>query len=249
MTIKGASSAMVAALARPTPPDRVQWRGDRTTQDKSRINVLGYIDARYVDDTLNEVVLPENWQNRYEDIPGGTRCGIGINVDGEWVWKWDAAPHSDIESVKGGHSDSMKRAAVHWGIGRDLYDLPDLWVPARETFQGSGKYQPAVLPQWNGSAWTTDSSASGSGRAAPPPARPPARPTVVPDDPTVGLPLDDEFAPIGGHSAPASIPTDMCPIHNERWRGDPGDLYHGPRGVVEGGYCRHPDNVKKARHA
>ena len=95
----------------------------------------------------------------------------------------------------------------------------------------------------------SDNTSSGGGRGPSSPARPPARSTVVPDDPTVGLPLDDEFAPIGGHSAPASIPTDMCPIHNTRWSGDPGDLYHGPRGIVPGGYCRHPDNVKKARRA
>lgn len=240
--IIGATTAMVAALARPTPPERVQWRGDRTTRDKSRINVLGYIDARYVDDTLNEVVLPENWQNRYEDIPGGTRCGIGILIAGEWVWKWDAAPHSDIESVKGGHSDSMKRAAVHWGIGRDLYDLPDLWVPAKETYSGSGKYEPAILPTWNGSAWVTDNTAGGGRAGASSPARPPARPQVVregPDDPF------GEFAPIGGKSAPAEIPTDDCPIHGVPWNGEPGDLWHkGPEG-----YCRHPENVRKARRA
>lgn len=90
-----------------------------------------------------------------------------------------------------------------------------------------------------------DSSASGGrGPSSPRPSAPP-RPVAVadvPDEPA------DLFPPIGG-SAPASIPTDECPIHGEQWRGTPGDLYHGPKGIVEGGYCRHPDNVKKARRA
>lgn len=201
----------VQRLALDTPRDQVKQRqgpGGR---------MLDYVDARFVMDRLDELG-PSNWQDRYEDRPNGSvRCGIGINVDGEWIWKWDVGDESDIEADKGAHSGAFKRAGVKWGIARDLYGHPN--------------------------------TVTGGGRGPSSTARPPARPTVVPDDPTVGLPLDDEFAPIGGHSAPAHIPTDMCPIHNERWRGDPGDLYHGPKGVVEGGYCRHPDNVKKARRA
>lgn len=262
----GATTAMVAALRRPTPPEQVQWRGDRTTSDKTRISVLAYIDARYVMELLDECVLPENWQDRYEDTPGGYRCGIGVFVNGQWVWKWDAHGQTDVEPVKGGHSKALVRAGVKWGIARDLYDLPDLWVPARSFETRSGtKYEPAVLPTWNGSAWVTDSIQSG-GRATPPPARPSARPSTVtaayeqggtaaareflqsvPEPPLFDG--DPEFAPIGG-SASAEIPTDHCPIHNEPWRGDPGDLYHGPKGIVPTGYCRHPDNVKKtARRA
>jgi len=40
-------------------------------------------------------------------------------------WKYDAAPYTNIEALKGGHSDAFKRAAVHWGVARDLYDLTD----------------------------------------------------------------------------------------------------------------------------
>lgn len=87
-----------------------------------------------------------------------------------------------------------------------------------------------------------ESQASG-GRAAPPSARPPARPSVVRDDVPEEPP--EMFAPIGGKSAPAEIPTDNCPIHDVPWNGEPGDLWHkGPDG-----YCRHPENVRKARRA
>jgi hypothetical protein len=188
-----ATVAQVRKLARPTPHDRVEWLAGRATHDKSRISVMPYADSRYVMDTLDEIVGPENWQDRFEDAIGGYRGGIGIQVDGEWIWKYDAAPATDIEPVKGGHSNALKRAGVHWGIGRDLYDYPDLWVPAVETYNGSGKYKPASLPEWDGSQWITSAGSSstrqsGNGRAAgpPPAARPPARTTTdmpeFPDD-------------------------------------------------------------------
>lgn len=87
-----------------------------------------------------------------------------------------------------------------------------------------------------------ESPAASAGRV-PSSSRPASRPTVVreePDDPF------GEFAPIGGKSAPAEIPTDECPIHGVPWNGEPGDQWHRKD---EGGFCRHPDNVRKARRA
>lgn len=253
MIDKGATTEMVAALNSPTPPEKVQWRGDRTTKDKSRMNVLGYIDARFVMETLDAKVLPENWQDRYEDIPGGTRCGIGILINGEWVWKWDAAPHSDIESVKGGHSDALKRAAVKWGIGRDLYDLPDLWVATEPAYPGSDKVKPAILPTWTGTQWTTD---RGNGRQAPQnaPQRPVAvplaasHPALMPEPPEFPDdfgPPPEEFPTIGLGRAPQ--PGDECPEHpGSKWLGSVGDLFHKK---PEGGYCRPVGQKPKAKVA
>jgi hypothetical protein len=71
-------------------------------------------------------------------------CGISILVEchgwiaapngermefvGDWVTKWDGAPSTDIEAVKGGLSNAMKRAGVQWGIGRYLYNLESNFV-------------------------------------------------------------------------------------------------------------------------
>ena len=57
-------------------------------------------------------------------------CGIGLYdaERGAWVMKYDGAENTDIEPVKGGLSDSFKRAAVLWGIGRYLYDMASIWV-------------------------------------------------------------------------------------------------------------------------
>lgn len=85
----------------------------------------------------------------------------------------------------------------------------------------------------------SDNTAGGT----PPPPRPsaPPRPTVVRDD--VPEEPEDMFAPIGG-SVPANVPTDHCPLHDVPWAGTPGDLFHKD---PEGKWCRHPDNVRKAR--
>jgi hypothetical protein len=110
-----ATPDMLAIFYEPTPPSEIRQRqgpGGRT---------LDYIDARYVMDTLDKLG-PENWQDRYEDrADGSVRCGIGINVEGEWIWKWDVGTQSDIEPEKGSHSEAFKRAGVKWGIARDLY--------------------------------------------------------------------------------------------------------------------------------
>ncbi len=57
-------------------------------------------------------------------------CGISIyfHEQKQWLTKWDGADDSDFESVKGGLSDSMKRAAAEWGVGRYLYGMTQIWV-------------------------------------------------------------------------------------------------------------------------
>jgi hypothetical protein len=113
--MSGVTQADVLRLAEPTPP------GDIKQRQGPGGRMLDYIDARFVMERLDELG-PGNWQDRYEDRPNGSvRCGIGINVEGEWVWKWDVGDESDIEADKGAHSGAFKRAGVKWGIGRDLY--------------------------------------------------------------------------------------------------------------------------------
>lgn len=127
-----------AKLAAPFPADRVHWRIGSTTGDKSKGMALAYIDSRDVMDRLDEVVGPENWQNRYPHANGKTCCEIGIRIGDEWVWKSDGAGDTDVEGNKGAFSDAFKRAAVQFGIGRYLYGLGATWVeiePAGRSFK------------------------------------------------------------------------------------------------------------------
>lgn len=120
---------LLADLLKPFDPKEVQWRAQTVTKDGTKALALAYIDARAVMERLDAVCFPQNWQCRYLFNDKKTICEIGIKWGDEWIWKADGAGDSDVEAEKGALSDAFKRAAVKWGIGRYLYDLPSMWVP------------------------------------------------------------------------------------------------------------------------
>lgn len=122
-------------LARPFAPEDLEWRIQVTSKDKTSGLAIPYVTNRAIQDRLDEVVGPENWYNDYKPWHGNGKkdaqiCGISIYFEGKgFITKWDGAEDSDIEPIKGGLSDSMKRAAVQWGVGRVLYKMTKpLWV-------------------------------------------------------------------------------------------------------------------------
>jgi hypothetical protein len=100
---------------------------DRQTGEFRQIGELSYITARQVMDRLDEVFGVFGWQVKFEAMdPRNVKCTLSVNVDGEWITKEDFG-FSDNENsadsgIKGAASDALKRAAVHFGIGRFLYD-------------------------------------------------------------------------------------------------------------------------------
>ncbi len=104
------------ALKRPFPVAKLKWR-----RGQGGSGELVYITARDVMDRLDEVFGPGGWQSKFEWIGERMVCYLSCRVDGEWVTKADGADDTNIEAAKGGISDSLKRAAVNWGIGRYLY--------------------------------------------------------------------------------------------------------------------------------
>lgn len=137
----------VAHLAAEFPREAISWRSQSLTQAGDKAMALAYIDARDVMQRLDQICGPANWQDRYEFHGVRTICYLSIRVDGEWITKADGAGDSDVEAEKGAISDALKRAAVKWGVGRYLYDLPAPWVPC-ETYERGGK------KQWK--RWTED---------------------------------------------------------------------------------------------
>jgi len=105
-------------LRAPFKLSQLHWRQGRGNMQ------LAYIDARDVANRLDEVVGIENWQDRYEEVSGRLMCYLSIRVEGEWITKADGAGDTNIEGEKGGISDSLKRAAQKFGVGRYLYYLP-----------------------------------------------------------------------------------------------------------------------------
>jgi len=131
------------ALAAPFDPAKVSWRIGQMQKNvpqgqPAKGKALAYLDARDVMNRLDEVCGPGGWQNRYSHAENKTVCEIGIRIGpplqgiDDWVWKADGAGDSDIEAQKGALSDAFKRAAVRWGIGRYLYDIPSPWVEVNQ---------------------------------------------------------------------------------------------------------------------
>lgn len=121
-------------LARPFAPEDLEWRLQTALEEQLRGLAVPYVTNRAIQNRLDEVVGPENWRNEYTPWhsagkKGAQICGLSLYFEGRgWVTKWDGAEDTDIEPVKGGLSDSMKRAAVQWGVGRVLYSMDTVWV-------------------------------------------------------------------------------------------------------------------------
>lgn len=111
-------------------------------------SLLLYKDARCDMNILDETVGPENWQRRHTLINGNLFCEVGIFVEGrnEWVWKQDVGTESYTEKEKGEASDSFKRACFNWGLGRELYTAPFIWITAGNV----------TLEDYNGKKTTRD---------------------------------------------------------------------------------------------
>lgn len=98
---------------------------------------LLYKTARVDMDILDEEFTPLGWECEYREIKGNLYCGIGVKAeDGKTVWKWDCGIESredeEGNQKKGEASDSFKRAGFKWGIGRELYTSPFIWIPAEK---------------------------------------------------------------------------------------------------------------------
>lgn len=192
----------------------------RDTKNPEAHHQFSYVDARAVAQRLDEVLTPEGWNFTATVVPG-TDIVKGRLEIGSNVREDHGYPNSerDEEPLKAATSDALKRCAVLFGVGRHLYE--DNAAP--RTTARAPRQRPA---------------------AAPAPQRAPVaapRPHLVdtdlmePDD----VDLDELQA-----SPAARGDLKTCPIHDTAWLGSPGDLWHKDS---FGAYCRHPDNVKKAR--
>ena len=97
------------------------------------LSLLLYKTARTDANLLDEKYGPFEWQNDFKVVDGVLYGGIGISDNqGGFVWKWDAGTESNTEAEKGRASDAFKRAGFKWGIGRELYTAPRIWIPAEK---------------------------------------------------------------------------------------------------------------------
>jgi hypothetical protein len=116
--------------------DEIECRVQSTKKTSSKVGciLLLYKDARVDQKILDESVGNMYWQRDHKELKGNIYCGIGIydKEEKQWVYKWDCGAESNTEKEKGEASDSFKRAGFNWGIGRELYTSPFIWVDLRE---------------------------------------------------------------------------------------------------------------------
>ena len=119
------------------PEKDLEFRVGATNSDKTIGLALPYVQARAIQNRLDEVLGFENWKVSYREIKEGFLCTLSIRINNEWIEKEDGAGITDYQSIKGGISNAFKRVASSgFGIGRYLYNARDSWYPIKK--QGNG---------------------------------------------------------------------------------------------------------------
>ena len=106
------------------------------------LSLLLYKDARVDQNILDETVGQMNWQKHYSRENANCIVSIWDKEKSQWIEKEDTGTESYTEKEKGLASDSFKRACFNWGIGRELYTAPFIWIKAEDCNikQINGKY-------------------------------------------------------------------------------------------------------------
>ncbi len=126
-------------------PDEIEVKIKQVTS-KGAVALL-YKTARVDMSILDETFGAMNWEDDYKEIKGNLFCGIGVreNIDAPFVWKWDCGIESredeEGNEKKGEASDAFKRAGFKWGIGRELYTAPFIFLNLPTKQGNNGKYE------------------------------------------------------------------------------------------------------------
>ncbi len=144
---------LTEALAAPFQRGEVKFRPGATSGNRAL--ALGYVDARAIQDRLDDVLGVTGWQDEYECLPDGSVvCRLRLRLGSEWITKMDVGSPSEQpdegDRRKAAFSDALKRAAVKFGIGRYLYRLPVQWVdfdPKKRQFTATPMLPPEALPR------------------------------------------------------------------------------------------------------
>ena len=99
-----------------------------STVSQKGISLLLYKDARVDQNILDETVGPMNWQRSHSRDNANCTVSLWDDEKQQWISKEDTGTESNTEKEKGLASDSFKRACFNWGIGRELYTAPFIWI-------------------------------------------------------------------------------------------------------------------------
>lgn len=124
---------MSDSIIRPLRANEIECRV--STINEKGLSLLLYKDARVDQRILDETFGAFGWKRSHQSIDGSLYCTVEIRdgKTGEWVAKQDVGTNGVTEKEKSQASDSFKRACFNWGIGRELYTAPFIWIPAAKT--------------------------------------------------------------------------------------------------------------------
>ncbi|WP_287886467.1 hypothetical protein [Eubacterium sp.] len=113
-------------LFRPLTPAEIICRAEIQNNE---VSVLMYKDARVDQNILDETVGPFNWQRVHSRDNANCTVSLWDADKNQWISKEDTGCESNADKSKGLASDSFKRACFNWGIGRELYTAPKVFIP------------------------------------------------------------------------------------------------------------------------
>lgn len=110
--------------------DEIEGRAAAITE--KGLYLLLYKDARVDQRILDETFGSFHWRRSHQCMNGSVYCTVEVkdSETGGWVAKQDAGAAGNYEKEKSQASDSFKRACFNWGIGRELYSAPSIWIPS-----------------------------------------------------------------------------------------------------------------------
>lgn len=121
--------------------DDIEVRIGQLNKEQTKASLLLYQDARCGMKYLDQVVGATNWQKKFYEVRGLVICSLGINVNYDepnkeplWIWKDDTGSAGTIEEEKSIISDSFKRCVVCYGLARELYTSPTIWVDIKSKY-------------------------------------------------------------------------------------------------------------------
>lgn len=121
---------MVSNMFRDLRADEIECRVAQAKENG--VSLLLYKDARCDQNILDETVGALNWQRHHTRENANCIVSIWDEAKHAWISKEDTGTESNTEKEKGLASDSFKRACFNWGIGRELYTAPFIWIPAQD---------------------------------------------------------------------------------------------------------------------
>ena len=133
---------------RPLTANEIECRVGNVAKSGSGFFLLLYKNARVDQTILDETFGAWNWQSKYYQVKNTMVCSVGVYNEkrNEWIWKDNGGDDDyQAEQVKAELSDAFKRACFNWGIGRELYYSPKIWIKAEGDNTTSARYSVKVI--------------------------------------------------------------------------------------------------------